>query len=184
MRYALSITLISCMAFGWWQNHHASVGGAISIAKVLWLSLALSSFFVVPAFLARDKRLPHSARLSFGVFLLGFILRAAIEAPMLYFWQNWRCAYGITHDALMALPLLGALKTGKLGMRFAVLLLAVLTGEMLNAWLFSTVADPLRGIYFAADSPEFQLINRITWAEVVVLYPWLGYVAHQHSKSS
>ena len=181
MRHALCITLISCMTFGWWQNHHASVGGAISMAKVLWLSLALSSFFIVPSFLVRDTRLPHSARVAFGIFFLGFILRAAIEAPMLYFWQNWRCAYGIAHDAMMALPLIAALKTER---RFTGFLLAVLMGEMLNAWLFSTVADPLGGIYFAADSPEFQLINRITWAEVVVLYPWLGYIAHQHSKSS
>jgi len=180
MRTALLLTLLLCLSFGWWQNHHASLGGDISTAKVLWLNLTLSFFFIIPAALWHDQRVMHTLRRTFGLFLTGFLLRALVEAPMLYRWQNWRCEYGITHDALMALLLLVMLRnasasdaTTRSAARFGWLLVLVLGCEALNAWLFSRVADPQHGIYFAADSAEFRRIIQLTWLEVALLYPAL-----------
>ncbi len=181
MRICLLLTLMLCLKFGWWQNHHAQLGGDISLAKVLWLNLALSCFFIIPAALWREKNLARPLRVLFGLFFASFVLRAFIEAPMLYLWQNWRCAYGITHDAVVMLVLIVVLlpkvqisdKMFLSARRFGRLLIVVLICEALNAWLFSRVADPLHGIYFAADSIEFRSINLITWIEVAALYPAL-----------
>lgn len=192
MRAALLFLFIGCLCFGWRQNHHASLGGGISLAKVLWLNLALSFFFIIPAALWRERNLDRPMRLLFGIFFASFVLRAMVEAPMLYVWQNWRCAYGITHDAVMLfvllMVLLSQMKSSNAMLlsakRFSWLLMVVLICEMLNAWLFSRVADPLHGIYFAADSNEFRRINLITWVEVAALYPGLLHWVLRHPKET
>jgi hypothetical protein len=192
MRVCLLLTLILCLTFGWWQNHHAHLGGDISLAKVLWLNLALSCFFTIPAALWREKRLARPLRGLFGLFFASFVLRALIEAPMLYLWQNWRCAYGISHDLAAMLILLVVLwpraqtvdKMLLSARRFGWLLIVVLICEALNAWLFSRVADPLNGIYFAADSAEFRRINLITWIEVAALYPALLHWVIRHPRNA
>ena len=111
---------------------------------------------------------------------------------MLYLWQNWRCAYGIIHDVVAMLILILALrsrvktadKIAHSARRFGWLLFVVLICEALNAWLFSRVADPLHGIYFAADSAEFRRINLITWIEVTALYPALLHWALHHPRTA
>lgn len=192
MRVSLLLTLILCLTFGWWQNHHAQLGGDISLAKVLWLNLALSCFFIIPAALWRAKNLARPLRVLFGIFFASFALRALIEAPMLYIWQNWRCAYGITHDAVVMLVLIVLVlprvqsRNNMLlsALHFGRLLIVVLICEALNAWLFSRVADPLNGIYFAADSAEFRRINLITWIEVAALYPALLHWVFRHPRDA
>jgi hypothetical protein len=192
MRVCLLLTLTLCLTFGWWQNHHAQLGGNISLAKVLWLNLALSCFFIIPAALWRAKNLTRPLRVLFGLFFASFALRALIEAPMLYLWQNWRCAYGITHDAVVMLVLFVALlprmqisdKVIISARHFGWLLIVVLICEAFNAWLFSRVADPLNGIYFAADSAEFRRINLITWIEVAALYPALLHWVLRHPRET
>lgn len=192
MRICLLLTLMLCLKFGWWQNHHAQLGGDISLAKVLWLNLALCCFFIIPAALWREKNLVRPLRVLYGLVFASFVLRAFIEAPMLYLWQNWRCAYGITHDAVVMLVLIIVLlprvmtsdKMLLSARRFGWLLIVVLICEALNAWLFSRVADPLHGIYFAADSAEFRRINLITWIEVAALYPALLHWVLRHPREA
>lgn len=192
MRICLLLTLMLCLKFGWWQNHHAQLGGDISLAKVLWLNLALSCFFIIPAALWREKNLARPLSVPYGLVFTSFVLRAMIEAPMLYLWQNWRCAYGIAHDLVAVLILTVVLRprvqtSDKMvhsARRFRWLLIVVLICEALNAWLFSRVADPLNGIYFAADSPEFRRINLITWIEVAALYPALLHWIIRHPRNA
>ncbi|MEI6534907.1 MAG: hypothetical protein WCN98_06170 [Verrucomicrobiaceae bacterium] len=181
----LLLLLAGCAAFGWIQNHRNVVGGAISLPKVLWLNLAIASFLVIPAFLWRDARVISQLRQLYGWFLASFAMRAVIELPVIYFTHSWRCAYGITHDLIMmALVIILSLRmqrmsginsATKLAGLFAPLLLLVLTCEILNAWLFSRVADPQAGIYYASTSDVFRTINIITRIEVTVIYPLLGY---------
>ena len=181
----LLLLLAGCIAFGWMQNHRDVVGGAISLPKVLWLNLAVASFLVLPAFLWRDSLVSHQVRILYGWFLAGFAIRALIELPVIYFTHGWRCAYGITHDFVMMVFVLmiwwrGQRMTGlnqatKTAGLFAPLLLLVLVCEILNAWLFSRVADPRTGIYYANTSEVFRVINLVTWIEVVVIYPLFGF---------
>lgn len=181
----LLLLLAGCTAFGWMQNHRNVVGGAISLPKVLWLNLAIASFLVVPAFLWLDAHVSLQVRQLYGWFLAGFAMRAVIELPVIYFTHGWRCAYGITHDVIMmALVLIlwrrtqrmtGLNQSTKLAGLFAPLLLFVLACEILNAWLFSRVANPQIGIYYASSSDVFHTINLVTWIEVAAIYPLFGF---------
>jgi hypothetical protein len=181
----LSLLLVGCMAFGWVQNHSDAVGGAISLPKILWLNLAIASFLVIPAFVWWDERIHGSVRLLYGWFLAGFAVRAVIELPIIYFTHAWRCAYGISHDLVMMVLVIVLWRNARNRLRqneatrvagaFVPLLLVVLSCEMLNAWLFSQVADPQTGIYYANTSDTFRMINVVTWLEVATLYPVLGY---------
>jgi hypothetical protein len=191
MRAALFLLLFGCLGFGWWQNHGASIGGAISLAKILWLNLALACFFLIPAVLWRDPRAGDRTRLVYGLFLGSFLLRALIEAPMLYVWQNWRCGYGITHDLVMIVLIIAGISPPRFATfpdsdasarRFGFLLLITLACEALNAWLFSRVADPRQGIYFASTEAGFATINRITWMEISLLYPAIVWWAWRHPR--
>lgn len=161
-----------CLVFYWWQNQYGVVGGEISLAKALWLATALVSMFLIPAWLWRDVRLSSSERVRYGVFFGGYVLRAAIEMPLLLFTHEWRCWHGIAHNATM-LTLLWLMRRGKNDAKFDVLLTLVLLAESLNAWMFSEVGSPQTGIYFADASLAFARINTITWIELSILIPLL-----------
>lgn len=161
-----------CLVFYWWQNQYGVVGGEISLAKALWLATALMSLFLIPAWLWRDVKLPSSERARYGVFFVGYVLRAAIEMPLLLFTHEWRCWHGITHNATM-LSLLWLMRRGRNDAKFEVLLTLVLLAESLNAWMFSGVGSPQTGIYFADASVAFTRINMITWIELFILIPLL-----------
>ena len=167
-----------CGMFGWWQNTHGTKGGDISPAKVLWIFTTLTLFFVVPAWLWRDSFLDHGSRRLWGWFLGGWVLRAAIEVPLLLTTHLWRCEHGIAHDLVMLAGLFLAQKRlpaeDKISRRLVPLISATLIAEMTNAFLFSKFGHPEQGQYFASSDPSFLLINRITLAEVILLIPWLG----------
>ncbi len=179
----LLLLLAVCVAFGWAQNHFAPVGGEISAPKVLWLHLAVACFLVIPAFLWRGVGIADEVRRLYGWFLAGFVLRAAIELPFLYFTRGWRCSYGIAHDGVMILAVLvlwwrarfvpASSAATRLALQFVPLLLVALIFEILNAWLFSRAANPVDGIYFAGNGAAFRMINFITWTEVLTLGPCL-----------
>lgn len=182
-RLTLCIVLIAlaCLGFRAWQNSHGRLGGEISLAKALWLATALVHFYLIPATLAMDARFSTRDRRVYRIFLVGFVLRAAIELPVMVFTNGWRCGYGISHNFLM-LALLWLVGGG--GM-YHWLLSLVLLAESLNAWLFAQAADPRTGTYFAGDSSAFALINRVTWVELAVLTPlliaWLARELRQDS---
>lgn len=173
LTFVLAILLAGCLAFGWWQNAHGSVGGGISLAKTLWLFVAISGFLVIPVALWRTTK--HRL---WAWFAVGFAARALVELPLLLFTRAWRCEHGIAHDALM----LGLLLFGYLTLSeedrssrcFVPILGALLLFEMLNAWLFSRVARPEEGVYFAGDEAAFRMINAITWGEIALAFPALA----------
>lgn len=183
--FALILLLLTCLIFGWIQNQGHVIGGSISVPKVLWLNLAIASFLVIPAFLWRDEGVLPPVRQCYGWFLAGFAIRAAVELPMIYGTRAWRCGYGIAHDCIMmgvviAIWWRASRETHpshatRLAKWFSPLLLLVLICEVMNAWLFSRVADPATGVYFANASDDFRFINIVTWIEIATIYPLLGY---------
>jgi hypothetical protein len=183
---SLFLTLVLCVGFGVWQNGHGVVGGSISPAKIVWLTLALGCFLVVPACLWLDRRRSQPGHRLWGGFLLGFAIRALIELPILVFTRSWRCEYGIAHDALMLLWLgYGFFRvpdTDRVTRAFAIVVSLALIAEILNAFLFSRAANPAEGVYFAPDAPAFSTINRITWLEIGVLTPMLAFCVRMHRK--
>lgn len=178
---AIATLLAAGITFFVWQNHQSRVGGGISLAKSLWLVTTLVSFFLIPGWLARDPELSAAERGRYRVFLYGFLIRAFIELPVLMFTREWRCWHGISHNMVMIALLWGM--RGANHARFAVTLTLVLLAESLNAWLFSTVGNPEAGIYFADDSLRFARINAITWGELAILGPLLGFWLWRYVKA-
>jgi hypothetical protein len=186
---AMAGLLLLCGSFGWWQNHHGTVGGAISTAKTLWLFTALANFFLVPAWLWLDRSLSGPARRMYGAYFMGYAVRAVIEMPLLLWTHAWRVEHGILHNLMMvavvmhlrcALP--AGLATDAPARRFLPLLVAAAASESINAWLFGRAGSPQTGQYFANNDPIFTWINRITWMEISLLVPaliwWLAKYHH------
>jgi hypothetical protein len=55
----------------------------------------------------------------------------------------------------------------------------LLIAEACFAWIFSQLASPSAGIYFAADTPRFAGLNLAISAVVILAYPILGLVVWQ-----
>ena len=172
-----------CLGFGWWQNQAARTGGPISIAKMLWLGTAIGCFYVIPWVWWRDTALSAGFRRVAFVFLAGFAVRAVIEMPLLVWTTAWRCWHGLVHDALMLGWLAAgagflapaAIETERSARRGLPLVGAAVVCEMVNAWLFQNVARPQDGVYFASEDSRFAVINRVTWTELALLWPALGF---------
>jgi membrane protein YdbS with pleckstrin-like domain len=173
---ATSVLLLLCIGFGWWQSGEGRVGGPMSPAKILWLFLALVHFYLVPFWLWKDPGLSTSWRRVWGLFFLGFLIRAVLEIPMLLLTRAWRCEHGIAHDAVMLVSLIFLVRRiprmEKCQIRpFAWLAGVALVFEALNAWMFSKIGNPEAGIYFASNESHFRMINFITWCEIAILFP-------------
>jgi hypothetical protein len=184
MGTALGVLAAMSAAFGVRQNVFGARGGPISLAKVFYLNYALSCFFVVPFFLWRDPFLSPGWRSLWGLLLLSFAVRGAVEAYLMGARLGWKCVYGIGHDAFnlvlaAALALRLPPDAGAVDARaraFLWVYMVELCVEMVMAWRFSLIGDPSKGIYYAAPTEEFKTINRMTWAANFVLYPWTAWV--------
>ena len=185
-RWIALLTVINAAFVGfvaWRQNVAGAVGGPISTPKCLWLALTLTTFVSIPLCLWRATAIPAGLRRLFGLVAAGFLLRGAIEIPLLHHTRAWRCEYGIAHD-LATLVLVAVLSRriprnetpgDKSARFFAGFMMLTLGIEMVMAWLFHNVADPASGIYYAADTETFRSINRFTLAVVTVLWPALAF---------
>jgi len=171
--------------FAWRQNHVGGIGGPISAAKTLWLNYMLVAMYVVPCFMWRDRTLALATRRLFGWVFLSFALRAPIELWIIFFTHAWKCGYGITHD-LLTIALIAILRSRMSpdvarrdsdSLRVATLLQVTLLIEMFMAWEFSRLASPAQGIYFAADTPHFRIVNIASWIAVAFGYPALMYLS-------
>jgi hypothetical protein len=183
---AAAVLMAACAAFAWWQNLTPRTGGNISTAKTGWLFLAIVHFIAVPAWLWRDDSLPAAVRRVWGWFWAGYLLRGAVELPLLIFTREWRPWHGISHNAVMLLLLVmqGRLSAGERRCThgFVFLAAAALVFESVNAWLFGRTGSAEQGIYFAGDESMFTFINTLTWAEIAVLLPALAWWLHRYAR--
>lgn len=175
---ACGATTCLSAAFVWHQNYSTVVGGRSGLANAFWLNLTVIVFLIVPAVVWRWSSLHHDLRVLFALGFTLFAIRAAVELPVMYLTTLWRCLYGIVHD----LGVFGILAAGYLFCRgrfgpahrkgeiLLGLYLAVLLAEACFAWQFSRLADPAQGIYFAADTPRFGMLNLAMWAVVTPAY--------------
>jgi len=154
------------------------------MAKTLWLNYMLIAMYVVPFFLWREKTLAPTTRSLFGWLFTSFALRAPIELWIIFFTRGWRCGYGITHD-ILTIGLIAFLRWRMspdvarrdfAALRVANLLQITLFVEIFMAWEFSKLAFPAEGIYFAADTPHFRIVNVASWIAVAIGYPALLYL--------
>jgi hypothetical protein len=164
------------------QNFSGQLGGRMSLAKLLWLDYALAAWFVLPFTLWRSPRVAPALRRVYGAHLFSFAARGAAELWMLYVTISWLPPYGIAHDlfTIGLITLLLRLARGQLtGLNnranrsargFLTSIRLGLGCEILFAWMFYRATGGQIGIYFASDDPVFAVINRLTWAVVLVAY--------------
>jgi hypothetical protein len=137
------------------QNTTNAVGGHISLPKTLWLDWNLTTFYVMPFFLWKNLSLSPAPKSLFGWLLFSFFVRGIAELIVIY------------------LQLPRALqREDRLALHFLPIYVATLIFESINAWEFSQLADPAKGVYFAAATPHFAFVNELTWFELACLWPW------------
>jgi hypothetical protein len=177
---AIVILLMTSLAFMLVQNSSHAVGGHISLPKALWLDWTLTTFYILPFFLWRNGALGAPVRVLFGWLLISFLLRGVAELIVIYTTHAWRCLDGIAHNGLtLALAAFLFLRVpqklsaaDRRALGFLLIYIATLAFESVNAWQFSLLADPGKGIYFAANTPHFAFVNQLTWMELALLWPW------------
>jgi hypothetical protein len=155
------------------------VGGEISWPKSFWLAYAIGSWFLVPFIFLLDPQLPEPFRLVLIVHLASWWMRGILELVMIYRWFNWTPVYGISHDVLhntviMAGTFWACAVTGQVWswcVFYLVILCFAMMAEVVFASLFiMTRKKGADKIYFASDSPEYRMINRMTFAVCLVAY--------------
>jgi hypothetical protein len=190
-RILLVVLLGLCVLLGivFWrsQNVRQSRGGRISPPKLAWLLYAVFFWFFVCPLVALDSAVPEGVRQVLGVFAVSMWIRGLAELYMLYVSKSWKPPYGIGHDLVCILLVLGGVALthaqwrGPLapvavwGLALVGLVLVSLVIEVLYAALFfqavegRTTGD--EGIWFAdEEQARFRRINRITFALNVPLY--------------
>ncbi|MDQ6684579.1 MAG: hypothetical protein M3Z16_05570 [Pseudomonadota bacterium] len=105
---AVGLTLAGAIVFHVAQNRLSLTGGGIAWPKSWWLGLAIVYWFVLPACLVLDRRLDAAARRPFAWLLALMAARAVVEGWMLYVSHSWSPLYGISHDVVCIVALLGA----------------------------------------------------------------------------
>ena len=176
----LSFVLVGLIGWGFYrrQNAQRTMGGGISGAKAIWLTYAIYVWFFLTPLLAWDANTPLGFARIFGVFAVSMWVRGLAELAMLYFWKNWKPAYGIAHDCfsgfliLAAAAFVNSANTGEGGLRiwlalYSVFLLFSVACETYYAIVFSNLVGSKTtgddGIWFAsAEDKEFARINKIT----------------------
>jgi hypothetical protein len=179
-------SVIALVAFSLWfyyrQNFAGQIGGAMSVAKLLWLDYTLLAWFIVPFFVWRSPLIDPQLRGIYGAYLVNFLVRGVAELWMLYVTISWLPPYGITHDLFSIGLVTGLLlrrreqlsqlhdRQNLAARRFLVSIRLGLVCEIILAWLFYRATEGRIGIYFASDDPHFAFINRLTWAIVLFAY--------------
>ncbi|WP_224362870.1 hypothetical protein [Hyalangium versicolor] len=169
------------------QNSQGTRGGRISPPKVAWLFYAVYLWFIVCPAVALDSAVAPEARMVLGLFGASMWIRGAAEMYMLYVSKNWRPPYGIGHDVLCLVLVLGGLawhsehwlgplsRSEVWALALVGLVLLSLVIEIVYAALFFHAVEGAttgeEGVWFAdEEQARFRRINRLTLALNVPLY--------------
>ncbi|QRK10385.1 hypothetical protein JQX13_09990 [Archangium violaceum] len=187
----LGLSVLLGVLFWRKQNVRRARGGRISPPKLAWLLYAVFLWFLLCPLVALDSAVSPYPRGVLGSFAAFMWVRGVAELYMLYVSHNWRPPYGIAHDVLCILLVLGGLSGYALhhdgplsrmdvwALSLIALVLVSLVIEVMYATLFfqavegHTVGED--GIWFAdEEQARFRRINRITFACNIPLYAGLG----------
>ncbi len=179
----------------WHYLHQADerrVGGAISLPKQLWLSFCLFAWFILPLFLATDRRIGRAPRIVLGAFAACMWARAVAQVIVMYILNDWRVAYGVSHDAV-SIVLLGGLSVAyrrrlsssestPLGRWTLALLGVIVLTLILEIGYAVSFHQAVQGrthgedaVWFApAGDPRFARINLLTAIFDAPLYLFVG----------
>ncbi|MGZ3457413.1 MAG: hypothetical protein ACXU86_02790 [Archangium sp.] len=185
--------LSALLGFLFWrrQNVRKARGGSISPPKLAWLFYAIFLWFLLCPLVALDSAVHPHLRGVLGSFGACMWMRGLAELYLLYVVHRWKPPYGIGHDVLCILLVLGGLSWFQLhregplshldawALSLIALVLVSLFVEVMYATLFFQAVEGHTtgedGIWFAdEEQARFRRINRITLACNVPLYAGLA----------
>lgn len=170
------------------QNAKGARGGRISGPKVAWLFYAVFLWFLLCPLVALDAGVHPSLRGVLGAFAVCMWLRGLAELYMLYVAHNWRPPYGVGHDVVCIVLVLGGMASQRerllaqplapvdaWALALVALVLVTLFVEVAYASLFFHAVEGATtgeaGIWFAdEEQARFRRINRLTFSFNVPLY--------------
>jgi hypothetical protein len=180
----IALLLLSGVLFHVLQNRLNLIGGAIALAKLLWLGLAILLWLGLPLLLALDGRLSPWLRYAFAFLFVSMAARGIIELWMLYVSKNWSPNYGIAHDLLCMAGLLLCLglawQAGEINRHPRMALHGLITTllfipEIYFAWYMRRNFHTKGGdaIYFVPDEAKHRRVLRITASVDMMLLLYL-----------
>lgn len=177
---ALAVLSIAAGLFYPYQNSAQAVGGGIALPKLLWLSVVLLCWYVIPYLMFQDWRL-HAARVLHGLFLGNMLLRALIELYMMYGSHNWHPYYGIAHDifsAVFAVILAQRIRLAWTMARlqrswFLVVAVMCIVEAGFAYYMLHNVSTHAGVIFFVPAGSGHELILYVTWAVLLALTGYL-----------
>ena len=177
---AVAGLLLAAFAFLSVQNSGMLPGGSVAPVKLAWLSCAILFWYLLPALLLADSRLPDPVRFACGVLLANMLARAVVELFMMYVSKNWHPWFGIGHDVFTAIlmfmvsrPVFRSADLRFYG-GFLLVIIAMFIVEACFAWyMLSEATSPGATVYFVADEPAHRNIMVVTTLCVVALAVYL-----------
>lgn len=172
----ISLFSIVMGSYHWKQNNSQQIGGNISLAKTVWLGLALFFYYVFSIWwltVLPAGSLCSSIALLVVVF---FYFRAIIQAILMFATKNWITAYGIAFNSIGSVLLtvtgfsilqqnsLSTIEQSFIGYLF--LLICFQITDSYYAYRFGEIVGNAtkgdKAIWFASTDLKFQKINQRT----------------------
>ena len=175
----LGVLLVTAAAFYFVQNGGHLPGGQISPIKLAWLGCAILFWFLLPALLLLDSRMPEAAKRACAVLLVAMVLRGVVELFMMYVTGNWHPWMGISHDVFM-LALMSALiiplrnNPDRLYSGYLLVATAMFIPESGFAWyMLNHATEPGATVYFVAGLSGHATVLAVTAICVLALSGYL-----------
>jgi hypothetical protein len=175
-------TYLYGLYFYWTQNKPGVLGGPVTLANALWLTTAIAGWYVFPAAVWLNRRVPEVLRRIYGWYFACWVVRAVVESYMLWGPRSWKPPYGISFDLAMILLVAGYGYAKRNELRrltspwatalkgYLVTLGVALACEMLFAWLFVVAVNfQTHFLWFADESPRFAFLNPLMGVAVVAV---------------
>lgn len=178
----LSTLAVTAALFYIRQNSGELPGGGIALVKILWLMCVIFFWFFAPFFVLNAKNADQGNTL-IKIHLANVYSRAVVELFMLYWLNNWKATYGISHDifsfAVLAIGLLYCYKSLSLQqVVFFGALIGTFIAEAYFAWYMLTNVGA--HVWFVPDASEFQPVFIATWLALVGLAAYCFFFVKEH----
>ena len=165
---SLTALAVAAILFYGMQNAGLLPGGSIAPIKLAWLATAVLFWYLIPALLLLDRRMPAPARIACSVLLVNMILRALVELILMYGTATWHPWMGIGHDVFSVCLMLLVLRpcygsSDRSYCEYLFVATAMFVPEAVFAWYMLAKAKVAgTTIYFVPDEPAHHAIMMTT----------------------
>ncbi|MEE9425014.1 MAG: hypothetical protein V3V18_08530 [Methylococcales bacterium] len=174
------LLIIVAVYFYWLQNSGQLEGGKIALPKLIWLVYAIVLWFLIPAFIIKDRQVLEHWKTIFRIFLINMLLRGVVELYLMYVTVSWSPYYGIFHDVFSIVLLISLLLWFRgniqkdLYFGYAGVVLITLIIEIgFVFYMIRNVSGNVDSVYFVPNDPSHSVILSITWVVVGLLTIYL-----------